>query len=354
MVRAKKNNISQILHLVNQMGSISKKDIAAELGLTPAALTLICGDLLEKGILVETGEREGGKSHVGRKKVLLDIDPEYGYVVGINIDSANTVIAICDIKGKLREKKVLRTEKEMGPEEFLQYVAREALELSERLEIPKDRLLGIGVGVPGVVDKKQGISIRAYGVWGEPVEVRHILENVTGLEVLVENNVNAFATAEILFGNGREYNDFFLIKWGPGVGSAIICGGNLYETENARAAEFGHVIVDPGGSKCVCGKCGCLETIVSAKALSGKNKEETDEAIKKFALMAVNAETLLQPQSIVLYGDLFSRDALCDKFCEYVAAFEPERTIQMIRSDLTSEESYIGPVAYFIDQKVYA
>ena len=104
---------------------MSRKDIAAELGLTPATVTLICSDLLSQGILCEKGELEEAK-RAGRRKVLIDINYQYRYVLSVRIEVVETSIAISNLKGKECYITKLRTDGTMDPEMFLKKIANES------------------------------------------------------------------------------------------------------------------------------------------------------------------------------------------------------------------------------------
>lgn len=109
--------------------------------------------------------------------------------------------------------------------------------------------------------------MRAFGVWKEKTEIGKILTEELGLPVLLQNNVDAFAQAELLYGVGRTKSNLLIIKWGPGVGGTVVINDQIYEGRRGRSAEIGHYIVDPHGERCGCGRRECLETVVSYKAL---------------------------------------------------------------------------------------
>ena len=230
----------------------------------------------------------------------------------------------------------------------------------------------ISIGVPGIVDKEQGTSVHAYGIWDESVDIRSLFAKELSLPVIIENNVNAFSTAEILFGAGRSYESLLVIKWGPGVGSAIVTEKKVYEGRHGKTAELGHFIVDKSGKKCSCGRTGCLETMLSYSALkeisefdpddfgsaysssSGSVKKAFDEAIDLFARSIVNAGTIIAPNRIILSGSLFKdeviRNVLIDCCKKYDSAYNEKR---ICYTALSSCESYIGPVAVYVSEYVF-
>ncbi len=368
MERVKKENRSLILKCINKNGSMSRKDIAAMTGLTPASVTQITTRLIEDGILVEIGSVQESTGTAGRKKVLLDINDSFCYVCSVNIESKNTTIAICDFKGQLKTLSRLTTDNK-SPAAFFDKIASELRSLID--DLPADsqkKIKAICVGVPGIVDKENGLSIRAYGIWNEEVPVKDMLEKALNIPVMIENNVNAFAQAEILFGMGRTYDSLLFIKWGPGVGSTIVIDGEVYEGRHGKTAELGHFIAIKDGKRCSCGRNGCLETVISYDALNTalkfvpekfdqayekadlEAKEIIDNAIDVFARCIVNTCTIIAPNRIILAGSLFGGEIIRNnviKACEkYDSSYNSKR---ISHTGLFEKESYIGPIAVYIN-----
>ena len=203
--------------------------------------------------------------------------------------------------------------------------------------------------------------------------VCEILERQLGYPVVIENNVNAFAIAELMYGFGRKYDNLLVIKWGPGVGSTIIIDNKVYEGRHAKAAELGHFIVERDGAVCDCGRRGCLETKVSYKAMAAQkpfsqnafgeayHKAKTqgdaqvfDEAIDLFARTIVNSITILAPNRVVLCGRLFQdeeiRARLIEQCKQYDVGCDEKRIIYSV---LAEKEDYIGPVAAFVQEEIF-
>ena len=365
MEAVKKRNRSSILRFINSEGPISKKDIADRLSLTPAAVTQICGEFMESGLLVERGIEDEEVVRAGRKKVLIDIAPGYCYIFGINIDPEHTEVALCDLKGNALNEKTIATEGSLSPREFLGRIGGICAALREEAGIPSERIAGIGVGITGRVDKERGISEHAYGIWKEPVGLAELLAEQTGLPVRVENNVNAFAAAELLFGMGQQHDNLLLVKWGPGVGSSILVRNHVYDRNHGRAAELGHVIVEKDGAPCSCGRRGCLETRVAGQVLqrrfpgfperiASEQEPLLMQEIDLFARTLVNAATILLPEKVILYGGLFRyswlREALVAACSHYDQRFDGN---YICYSRLSGREAYIGPVAFFIKEEIF-
>ncbi len=379
METVKIRNRSLILKFINDHGPVSRKELAAATGLTPASVTQITMQLISEDLLTELGAVKEPIGRAGRREVLLDIRTDSYLVLSVNIEPEETTAAVCNMKGEIvkgNEKEDLLvcfpTERDVLPVTFLQTVADRAEDLLTALpEEKREHVGGISVGITGIVDSVNGVSKRAYGIWKAEVPVREILEQELGLPVTIENNVDAFAIAELLFGTGRSHDDLLIIKWGPGVGSAIVLNDSVYRGRHGKTAELGHFIVDPNGRTCSCGRKGCLETKVSYRALheilnftpdtfeeafvqaKGLQRGRLDEAIAMFARCIVNAGSLIAPKRIVLCGPLFAgekvRRALIDKCSSFDPAYHDRR---ILHTTLEGKERYIGPAAVYIQNKI--
>lgn len=389
----KYNNKSEILKMLQKNGAMSRKDIAACMGLTPAAVTLLCNAMIEEQIIVEKGEMQEEK-RAGRRKVLVDINYDCRYIVSVSIEAVYTWITVTNIKGKQIAGVKIGTDVSLAPEAFLEKLTKEIKILLWEQEIQLPEILGVGVCIPGIVNRRQGISIHAYGIWNQEVKVREILEKYIQCPVIVENNVKAFAEGEMLYGVGKSGDNMLFIKWGPGVGSAIVIGNELYEGFHHNAAEIGHYIIEPEGAQCRCGRRGCLETRVSADALADRIRKQysientpvlyeltegdsrritrellmewaeseekdnylshmdeavadiMDGAIERIARVAVNVMTILAPDHTVLFGPMLENDRIYTSFMQFCKKYDKEYTDEYIhRSELSKKISYIGGTA---------
>lgn len=385
----KMSNRSAILKLLNDYGAMSRKDIAIELGLTPATVTLICTELLSAGVLCEKGEVEEEK-RAGRRKVLIDINYQYRYVLTVCLEAEQTCITICDLRGNCLGGKRIKTEGNQDPNKFLKMVSDESKALMWERGISKESVLGIGVSVPGTVNRKTGVSQHAYRIWNESVPLGEILRHHMDLPVIVENNVKAFAEGELIYGNGKEQENLLFIKWGPGVGSAIIIQNRIYDSQNSKTAEIGHYIVEKDGQQCRCGRKGCLETRVATHAIARQVRaactEETmpvlykrikgdveriearnfaqwircedaglhqvlDDIIERLARVAVNSITLLAPDKVIIYGELFEYPLLEERFRYFCSHYDPAyNSGYILKSKLSDRIEYIGPLAIVMNE----
>ncbi len=392
MESVKSKNIEAILKLLNTQGLMSRKDIALELGLTPATLTMLCAELLNEGVLVEKGESPQ-QNRAGRRKILLGINYGYKYVLTISIELPFTIISVCDLGGEHYASKELLTNCDMAPELFLRQVAEKGKALLWEAGVERSKLLGVGVSVPGAVNHQEGISYRAYRIWDDAVPVCEYLKEYFDCPILLKNNVRAFAQAELTFGHGKTLENLLFLKWGPGVGSAIITNGSIYESGAFKNAEIGHVRVEPNGQLCRCGRRGCLETKVSThpivsgiqelcsqentpllwEMVQGNPKAITvhtlpkvlaldepavwkvvDEKIQLLAGVVGAILTMLAPDRLIVYGDMFRLPHFMEHFIEACKHYDPYYDENyIVSSSLGDKIGYIGPLSVVVSELFY-
>lgn len=313
-------NRNLILRLIYERGSISRQEIAREIGLTPATVTNITGELLEEGIIVELPNFEK-KSTSGRKAVPLTLNPTSGYVIGVDIGPRLTRIALSDLLGHLSNIETFQYDNQRENELLNTLI--------EKIEaIKEDRnILGIGIGVPGLVDSLSGEVKTSPNLGWKDFNISGPIKDRFRLPVVVENNVKAMAIGEKWFGKGKKINNFILIYISLGIGSGIIIDGRLYKGANNGAGEIGHTVVSEDGEICNCGKRGCLETFASARSIvksykgvssdEDKDIDEIKSAIEKGDKNALdiveragyylgigisNLVNILDPEMIILAG----------------------------------------------------
>ena len=389
----KVSNRASVLKMLSKRGAMSRKDLAAEIGLTAATMTLICSELLEEGILIELGEADQETKRAGRKKILVDINKDYKKVLCISIELEDTYISLSNLGGEIIDEQDIATDSWVAPEEFVSGLASICKDLMWAHNVAQDEILAVGVTIPGRVDREAGVATNAYGIWDKPVQVGQLLEQELGFPVVVENNVRAYAESELVHGAGRELDNFLLLKWGPGVGAGIIIDGQVYQGVSGSAAEIGHMIAVKNGRQCSCGKRGCLETLISNHAFrqdateamsEGKmtvlkkwlddHKVEIDDLRTrewavvddpelaemldyKIHLLAVNACNLvcvLNPTRLVIYGGMFDIPGFRDKFLSAYREFDPNVADDFIEeSQLSDRVYYYGPLAIVMNEMIF-
>jgi len=222
-------------------------------------------------------------------------------IIGVDVGGTTIKIALITPDGRLVAKVQEPTPVAQGEDGILHQVAQMTDELLHKHGYAKEQALGIGVGVPGPIDARNGIVLQAVNLhWRKPVPLRDKLNTLTGLPVAVENDANMAALGEMWQGAGRGAEDLVVITLGTGVGGGIIVHGKVVHGINGVGGEIGHITMTPGsGSICNCGKTGCLETYTSATAL-----------IREGLQAAANGTSPLLAVVLSQRGELKAKDVL--------------------------------------------
>ncbi len=249
-----------ILSLLGRAGPISRADVARELDISPPTVTQVVKRLLDRSLVEELDQ---GPSRGGRRGQLLGLVSTSARAVGVKVATDHVAIVEARLDGSILSSHTASFDA-LAPDIPGRLATVLQPFLQEQADIP---LLGLGIGVPGIVDSPDSGRVEAAVLGWHDVPLGRHLRGAFGLPVLVENDVRALAVAEQLFGRGRRHRDFLVITIGSGLGLAIVTGGTVYRGSRGGAGELGHLPVDPDGRACACGRRGCLETIVSASGL---------------------------------------------------------------------------------------
>jgi len=257
---ARGHNRSLVLQNLYRGGLQSRADLARETRLTRVTISDLVAELIDDGLVVETGPREKGRP--GKPAILLDINRNSYRIIGIDLSDTDVFRgAVLDLDGGI----VSRVEAETGGalgDEVTAIVVRLVRDLLAASDLP---VLGVGIGSPGIVDL-DGRVLSAPNLGWEDLPLRALVEATADLPVIVANDANVAVLAEHSFGDVA--GDLMVIRVGLGVGAGLILGDTPVFGGRYAAGEIGHVVVGTdGGAECVCGKRGCLETWLSVPRL---------------------------------------------------------------------------------------
>ncbi|MCM1310659.1 MAG: ROK family protein [Bacteroides sp.] len=185
------------------------------------------------------------------------------YVLGIDIGGTNTVFGIVDARGTVIASGAIKTKKHPVFNDYLDELYTEASKLIKANDA-EGKIGGIGVGAPNANYYTGNIEHAANLIWKGVLPLSQGLADRFGIPVAVTNDANAAAIGEMTYGAARGMRDFIMITLGTGVGSGVVCNGQMVYGADGMAGELGHIIVRRGGRLCGCGRCGCLETYCSA------------------------------------------------------------------------------------------
>ncbi|MCL2035237.1 MAG: ROK family transcriptional regulator [Oscillospiraceae bacterium] len=384
MLDVKKTNRSAVLKLVQREKAISRKEIAVKLGLTPASITIIVSELLDEGVIEELSAQIS-PNRKGRREILLQISSEKYAAIGVYISRHKLRILCVDLNlNVLFETVVYTDECRKNANAILEKLVCVINDLLKRQDLFGNRsVVGLGVSVNGIVDNVHGVSINAFQVWQEAnIPVEDILEKSIGLPVLLTNNICSLAHVESILSRQENKGSLLLIKYGPGLGAALSPESNIYSAPNYKAIQLGHIAADPNGAPCVCGDCGCFETIIHYDAvenhlksilsermtpvlweLTGGDADKVTiyEVIKAFDLrekvveqifdrtafylgLAIkNTLTLLDPDGVILYGELFENEKFKTMLLDKLTRFTEAERVRFSHYNMQLET--LGPAA---------
>lgn len=257
---------------------------------------------------------------------MLPLNPTAPYLIGIDIGGTKLAVVVADRDGTIVHKVRRPTEAERGPEPIFRTLCHMAREAAEAADVAWSDIAGIGVSCGGPLDTASGIVYSPPNLPGwDGIPLKTWLEDELGLAIHVENDANAEALAEWIFGAGRGYTNVVYMTMSTGIGGGLILNGRLYRGAGDAAGEVGHMTLIPGGPLCGCGKRGCLEALCSGPAIARRGREWLAEQGNEGASImpalaggdpdAITAETIM---AAARQGDAGARH-IVDETARYMA-----------------------------------
>lgn len=275
--QARAHNRAVVLGLLFHSGPVSRADLARATGLTRVTVSEIVGELLADGLVAELGLRPEGR--VGKPAMMVGLRSTEHHIVAVDLQRLPVArVAVLDLAGAVVSE---RTEDFSGVRgqqavDAVERVCREAIGAAAQ------RVVGVGVGTPGIVDAAGGI-VESVRLGWKDLPLAETLTARLGVGVHVANDADAAALAEFTYA-GASASGFMAVVVGQGVGAGIVLDGHFVRGHRLAAGEIGHLTVDPRGEPCECGRRGCLETIVAptylARTLEGRTPARRRVALR--------------------------------------------------------------------------
>ncbi|KRF01776.1 ROK family protein [Paenibacillus sp. Soil766] len=276
----KKINKTIVLHHIRTDSPISRARIAEITGLTKATVSSLVNELIESSLAQEIGV---GESSGGRKPMMLLFNGTAGYAIGVDLGVHDMLAVLTDLTGKvIREKRIQHHNESVNQvTQLLKMTIRELIETAPESVYG---VIGIGLGVPGIVDE-EGNLLFAPNLGWENVPMQSQLEAEFGLPVVIDNEANAGAVGEKQFGAGKETANLIYVSIGMGIGAGIIIKNELYRGATGFSGEIGHISIQHDGPKCRCGSLGCWELYASEHALLEQAERELGHEVDLASLL---------------------------------------------------------------------
>ena len=255
----------QILRILRDEGPQSRAILARRSKLSATTLTHVTAQLLNEGDVAE--DEPVGNSGVGRPGLAIRLLPDARHVIGVHIGAGLVQLAIANLMGSTRATASFEFDLTRSTPGAV--VARIAEEISSlQTSSGVDRILGIGLGVPGPVDIAQRVIRASINTGWRDVPLADMLQKQTGMPVTLEHNVTAMAVAEARFGLGRNVPGVLFVYLRSGLGAGLVIDGVPFRPGGHGAVELGHIQISNNGPRCSCGNHGCLESYLNERVLT--------------------------------------------------------------------------------------
>jgi predicted NBD/HSP70 family sugar kinase len=265
-----------LLQLLFRYGPASRADLARSSGLTRVTVSDVVGNLVAEGLVTEQrgGPAAPVQGRVGKPPVLVQLAEEARQIVAVDLSADGVVSgALLNLSGDVQERRSRPLDGRRGQDavDLVHDIVRELLDTATR------PVLGVGVGTPGVVDAA-GVVLDAPNLGWHGTPLAEGLRAAFDVPVFVANDANTAVLGEHTFGDAGD-GGLMLVRVGTGVGAGLVLEGVLLHGHRSAAGEVGHVVIDPDGAECACGRRGCLETVLAAPRLRERLAAEGPEAL---------------------------------------------------------------------------
>ena len=283
------------------------------------------------------------------------------YYVGIDLGGTFIKGGIVDDLGNIICQDKTPTESEFGAGRVATNIANLAKALMERVGLSADDVEGIGMGVPGMIDSKEGVVTYSNNLQWKDFHIGETVGELTGLRVKIANDANVAALGEAKFGAAKGCDNMVMLTLGTGVGGGIVANGKLIEGNKSAGAELGHAVIVVGGEQCTCGRKGCLEAYASATALIRDTKRMM-EAHKDSKLWEVGSLEAVNGKTAFDYADSDPyAKAVVDGYIQHLACgivnfaniFRPE-TVLLGGGVCAQGDTLVKPLQKLLDEEIFA
>jgi glucokinase-like ROK family protein len=317
-------NLERVVRAVRLAGSLTQAEIARSTGLSAATVSNIVRELRDNGTVQVTPTSSGG-----RRARSVALSGDAGIVVGVDFGHSHLRVAVGNLAHQVLAEQSEPIDVDASASQGFDRAEQLVARLVESTGISADKVLGVGLGVPGPIDVESGAlgSTAILPGWSG-INPRQEMSDRLGVPVQVDNDANLGALGELVWGGGRGVKDLAYIKVASGVGAGLVIDGRIYRGPGGTAGEIGHITLDESGPVCRCGNRGCLETFTAARyvleLLRGSHgdgltvprmvqlaregdpgcRRVTGDVGRHIGMGVASLCNLLNPSRIVLGGDL--------------------------------------------------
>lgn len=367
-------NLERVLRAVRMAGSLTQAEIARSTGLSAATVSNIVRELKDSGTVVVTPTSSGG-----RRARSVSLSADAGIVVGIDFGHSHLRVAIGNLAHRVLAEESEPVDTDASAAQGFDRAERVVARLLEQTGFRPDKVIGVGLGVPGPIDVETGAlgSTAILPGWAGIAPGKELSSRL-GMPVYVDNDANLGALGELVWGAGRGLSDLAYIKVASGVGAGLVIAGQIYRGPGGTAGEIGHITLDEAGPVCRCGNRGCLETFVGARyflnllaASHGPGltipkvvqlaqrgdlgcRRVIADVGRQIGTGVANICNLLNPRRVILGGDLAEAgDLVLDPIRESVARYaipSAARQLSVVPGTLGGRAEVLGALALVMSE----
>ncbi|MEU5807608.1 MULTISPECIES: ROK family transcriptional regulator [unclassified Streptomyces] len=254
-------NLERVVRAVRLAGSLTQAEIARSTGLSAATVSNIVRELKDGGTVEVTDTSSGG-----RRARSVSLSGDAGIVIGVDFGHTHLRVAVGNLAHQVLAEETAPMDVDASWAEGFDRAEALVGGLIEGIGVGLEKVIGVGLGVPGPIDVESGTlgSTAILPGWAG-INPRQELARRLGVPVYVDNDANLGALGELVWGSGRGVKDLAYIKVASGVGAGLVINGQIYRGPGGTAGEIGHITLDESGPVCRCGNRGCLETFAAAR-----------------------------------------------------------------------------------------
>ncbi|MBZ0279802.1 MAG: ROK family transcriptional regulator [Anaerolineae bacterium] len=262
LIKAMNRNL--LLNILRREGVLSRTQLTEISGLSVGAVSQITTELIEEKWVFESGE---GDYTGGRRQMLLRLNPDVGYALGLKLMERRVVCAITSFEARMLYYSEYPLDSAHAPGEMVNALEAIVENAISSAGLNRQDFFGIGVGLAGVIDPHEGVVHYSPFFGWHNVPMAGLLQARLGMPVTIENDVNTLTLSEHLFGAGRHHQNFIVVTVGRGVGMGMVLQGQLYQGTRGGAGELGHIVIDLARARTVSPEAGSLESLAADPAV---------------------------------------------------------------------------------------
>lgn len=264
----KNNKRNRILSTIRYGDNVSRHDVKKATNYSMTTVLNVISNLIEEGIVIE---EECEDSRVGRRPTWLRINPGGRYFIGVDFNARKLNCVVVNLLGDVVYHKNYKDLGTVDVDTIIEIIKKSILEALDNLERKKEKVIGIGIGSPGFVNKTEGVSVEYSNIkdWNN-IPLCKILEEEFNCKVLIENNVNIMAVAYRWMRYEETTDDFVLVSVRHGIKMSMVLNNRLFNGNSGNAGEIAHIKMDSSNRPCPCGRNGCLDTVASFRGIKNR------------------------------------------------------------------------------------